>query len=109
MRRLILFLIMILMPSLARAADYAAANETIWPSQNDVAQVAGNGKKLLENQWSSAVYSGLVGGNNMQYSGLTVPASSANLNINVALGAAWISQRFINIPGATTITATNSA
>lgn len=89
------------------AADFAAANETIWPSQNDVAQTAGDGKKLLENQWAkpTAVYAV----NNYSLTGLTVPGSSANLNINVALGTAYIAGRHITIPGATTVTATASA
>lgn len=92
---------------LAVAADHAAANETIWPSQNDVAQTAGDGKKLLENQWAKPT--AVFARNNYSLTGLTVPASDADLNIDVALGTAYIAGRHINIPAATSVTATASA
>ena len=40
------------LPAHAFAADHAVASETIWPTQNDVANTAGDGKKFLENQWA---------------------------------------------------------
>ena len=93
-------------PSLVFAADHAAANETIWPSQNDVAQTAGDGKKLLENQWAKPT--AVFAGNNYSLTGLTVPGTSGTLNINVALGTAYLAGRHITIPAATTVTATAS-
>ncbi len=87
--------------------DYAAANDDIWPSQNDVAQTAGNGKKLLENQWQE-VMAALTAAN-FVYTGGVLPASSANLNIDVPACQAMISGRFVDIPGSTTITAAASA
>ncbi len=87
--------------------DYAAANEDIWPSQNDVAQTAGNGKKLLENQWQEAMAA--LAAASFVYTGGVLPASSANLNIDVPACQAMISGRFVDIPGSTTITAAASA
>lgn len=84
--------------------DHPAANDTIWPSQNDIAQTAGDGKKLLENQWAKPATSVLM--NNYALSGLTVPGTSGTLNIDVASGTALIAGRHITIPAATTITAT---
>ena len=92
---------------LAQAADHAAANETIWPSQNDVAQTAGDGKKLLENQWAKPTAVFAV--NNFSLTGLTVPASDADLNIDVALGTAYIAGRHMTIPAATSVMATASS
>lgn len=107
-RYLLLACAVLLAPlSLARAADYTAANEDIWPSQNDIAQTTGNGKKLLENQW--AALTAAFNASNHTIGGLTVPATSASLNIDVALGSAYISGRWISIPAGTTVTATASA
>lgn len=90
----------------AYAGDHTAANETIWPSQNDIAQTAGDGKKLLENQWAKPL--AVLAPNNYTLAGLTVPGTSASLSINVALGSAYISGRHITIPGATAVTAAAS-
>jgi len=97
-----------LVPSPVMATDFAAANETIWPSQNDVAQTAGDGKKLLENQWGTLL-NGLTTNQYAVVSGLTLPASSGTLNIDVASGTAIIEGRHISIPASTTVTATFSA
>lgn len=102
-------LISLLAPvSRVHAADYTAANEDIWPSQNDIAQTAGNGKKLLENQWQEAIVA-ITEAPNFVYSGCTVPASDADLTIDVAACQALISGRFVDIPGATAVTASASA
>lgn len=95
-----------LFASVSQAADYDVVNEDIWPSQNDVALTAGNGKKLLENQWQEVMTATMA--NNIVYSGFALPASSVNLNISVPLGQALIKGRFVDIPGSTTITATAS-
>lgn len=101
-----LCLLLLLIASTVCAADYSAVNETIWPSQNDIAQVAGNGKKVLENQWAKPI--GALGINNLSLTGLTVPASDADLNIDVAAGTAYIAGRHITIPAATSVTAAAS-
>jgi hypothetical protein len=88
------------------ATDYNAVNEDIWPSQNDIAQTAGNGKKLLENQWQEVMLATYA--NNIIYSGCALPASSGNLNISVPACQVLIKGRFVDIPGSTTITATAS-
>ena len=88
-------------------ADHAAVNEDIWPSQNDIAQTAGNGKKLLENQWAKPV--AVFSPNNYSLTGLTVPASSTSHDIEVALGTAYLAGRHVTIPGATTVTAAPSS
>ncbi len=106
--RVVLLILLLIYSLPAQAADYLVSNEDIWPSQNDVAQTAGNGKKLLENQWAK-VSTGAFSINNYSLSGLTVPATSASLNIDVALGAAYLAGRSISIPGATTVTATLNA
>lgn len=89
------------------ATDYDVVNEDIWPSQNDVAQTAGNGKKLLENQWQEAIVS--ITETNFVSSGCALPASSGNLNISVPACQALINGRFVDIPASTTITASASA
>lgn len=103
---LLLIGLLLLPLSPVRATDYPAVNEDIWPSQNDVAQTAGNGKKLLENQWAEVIVS--LQESNFVYSGFALPASSVNLNISVPAGKALIAGRFIDIPASTTITATAS-
>jgi hypothetical protein len=90
----------------AQAGDHAAANDTVWPSQNDIAQTAGNGKKLLENQWAKPM--ALFSPNNFTLTGLTVPGTSGTLNIDVALGTLYLEGRHITIPAATTVTAAAS-
>jgi hypothetical protein len=101
-----IFLSLFVSLSVARAADYNAANEDVWPSQNDIAQTTGNGKKLLENQW--AFVAGVFGHNNYGMTGLTVPSTSASLSINVAAGTAYLSGRWVSIPASTSVTATAS-
>lgn len=91
----------------AFATDYDVANADIWPSQNDVAQTAGNGKKLLENQWQKAIVA--ITETNFVSTGCALPASSANLNISVPACQALINGRLIDIPGSTSITASASA
>lgn len=106
--RALLALLAVLAPlSPAWATDYDVVNEDIWPSQNDVAQTAGNGKKLLENQWQEVM--GATYANNVIYAGCALPASSGTLNISVPACQALIKGRFIDIPGSTTITATASS
>ena len=87
--------------------DHAAANEEIWPSQNDVSQTAGNGKKLLENQWQELL--GALTNSNFLHAGGLLPASSGNLNMDVPACQALISGRFVDIPAATTLTAAASS
>lgn len=106
-RAVSLVLLLTIFASPARAADYNAANEDIWPSQNDIAQTAGNGKKLLENQWQD-VLAAVTDQGNLVYSGCVLPASSVNLNISVPACQALISGRFVDIPGSTSLTATAS-
>jgi len=61
----------------------------------------------LENQWASLAAD--LGANNFTFTGLTVPGSSANLNISVASGSAYLAGRWISIPASTTVTASASA
>lgn len=86
--------------------DHAISNETIYPTTNDVAATAGNGRRNLESNleemWEQ------LSAENFVVSGLTVPASDADLNIDVALGVAMISGHRINVPGATSVTAANN-
>ena len=96
-----------LCPARSQATDYVTVNETIWPSQNDIANTAGDGKKLLENQWAKK--SAVELANNYTLSGLTVPGTSASLNISVALGTAYLEGRHITIPAATALTASASS
>lgn len=96
----------VLLASPAFAVDYDVVNEDIWPSQNDVAQTTGNGKKLLENQWQEAMLAITEG--SFIYSGCALPASSVNLNISIPACQGLINGRFIDIPGSTTITASAS-
>lgn len=102
----VLLLLMFACPLSTWAADHATANETIWPTQNDVALTAGNGKKMLENQWAKPF--AVLEPNNYTTAGLTVPGTSASLSINVALGDAYIAGRHVSIPGSTAVTATAS-
>jgi len=104
-RSLGLFLVLsLLAPWPAWATDYDAANEDVWPSQNDVAQTAGNGKKLLENQWG--LFTTGFAQNNYTLSNLLLPGSSASLSINVPAGHAYLAGRWVSIPGSTSVTAT---
>lgn len=98
--------LILLWPALSHATDYVTVNETIWPSQNDIANTAGDGKKLLENQWAKQAAVGFA--NNYTLTGLTVPATSGTLSISVALGTAYLEGRHITIPAATSVTATAS-
>jgi uncharacterized protein with putative carbohydrate binding module len=82
--------------------DVAIANETIFPTANDVAQTAGEGETLMEkklypwvNKWNDF---------NFVLTGFVLPASSANLDLNIPPGEAWISGFHVIVPGATTIT-----
>ena len=102
----VLLMLMLACPLSTWAADHVVASETIWPTQNDVAQTAGNGKKMLENQWAKPF--AMLSPNNYTLAGLTVPGTSGTLSINVALGDAYIAGRHISIPGATAVTAVAS-
>ena len=106
-RSLLTLLALLTLPAAASyAGDHTVASETIWPSQNDIAATAGDGKKLLENQW--AKQAAVVDVNSYTLSGLTVPGTSGTLSINVALGNAYIAGRHLTIPGATAVTAAAS-
>jgi hypothetical protein len=87
-------------------ADFDIVNEDIWPSQNDVAQTPGNGKKFLENQWQKLT--GVIVANSYIVTGFVLPDSSGTLNISVPAGQAYLKGRWIDVPGATTITAVAS-
>ena len=86
--------------------DFATATPTLWPSQNDVALTAGQGKTMLETQHEKLA--GMLLPNDYTISGFLCPASSVNLSIVIPLGTAYISGRYVTVPGGTTVTATAS-
>lgn len=86
--------------------DYAIANERVWPSANDIHDSSGFGKKLLELQmtpWQSGLNRSYV------VSGFEAPLSSANLDISIPSGEAFISGYRVVIPGSTTVTCAASS
>lgn len=84
--------------------QYAISGETIWPSANDVASVSGNGKILKE----LALRSWRLGTEqNYVISGFKVPLSSANLDLSVPLGIAFVGGYYVEVTGSTTITTVN--
>jgi|CXWL01.1.fsa_nt_gi hypothetical protein len=83
-------------------SDVEVSNETVWPTVNDVAQTADDGKLWKEAKHTAALAA--IHGQNYVISGLTVPASSANLDLAVALGTAMLSGYHVTVPGSTTIT-----
>lgn len=106
MTRVVLIVVFLLFARLGYAADYPVILETIWPSQNDVTNTPGNGKKLLENQWESAI-SSLTDSQDFVVSGCDFTTPGGTLNINVTGGCkAMVSGRYISFPGAIGITAT---
>lgn len=85
---------------------HAIASETIFPTANDIAATSGDGNKLLELQltpWS------LGTARNFVYGGFLIPDSSANLDISIPAGIAFIVGYRVNVPGSTTVTCANSA
>lgn len=83
---------------------YAIANESIWPSTNDIAASAGDGKLGKELQltpWR------LGAERNYVLEGFKVPTSSANLDLSVPLGKAMVGGYRVTAPGSTTITTVN--
>lgn len=87
--------------------DHAITNEKVFPSVNDVnGGTTNDGRAFTEENFIN-VSNNLTGINHV-ISGLTVPGSSGNLNINVAAGQAIISGRFIDVPGSTQVTCTDS-
>lgn len=84
--------------------QYAITSDTIWPSANDVASVTGGGKILKE----LALRSWRLGGErNYVISGFKVPLSSANLDLSVPLGIAFVGGYYVEVTGSTTITTVN--
>lgn len=84
--------------------QYAIASETVWPSANDVAASTGDGKtgkELKLSPWRKA------GMRNFVISGFKVPISSANLDLSVPSGEAFINGYHVIVPGSNTITTTN--
>ena len=88
-------------------ADHAAANETIWPTDGDVGTADGDGDGLFEvpmTDWlAKATQTHYV------VSGLTVPASDADLNVDVAAGDAVIDGKLVSIPATTSVALANNA
>jgi hypothetical protein len=68
---------------------------TIWPTANDVAVTAGDGNKVLEQGFTKLL--GTLIGQNYVVSGLTLPASDADLTIPVAAGIAVLDGRYVDI------------
>jgi hypothetical protein len=84
--------------------QYAAANETVWPSANDVAPTLGNGKLLLERRmtpWRLGTERNYI------VSGGLGPSSSTNLDISMPTVTAIINGYYVNVPGSTTVTCIN--
>lgn len=83
-------------------ADFAITNEKIWPTDADVGAVDGDGDGLFELNLAS--WLAKAGQANFVVSGLTLPASDANLVVDVALGVAVIDGRLVTVPAVTPIT-----
>lgn len=84
--------------------QYPITGETIWPSANDVASVSGAGKILKElslRSWRMGTEENYV------LSGFKVPLSSANLDLSVPLGIAFVGGYYVEVTGSTTITTVN--
>lgn len=85
-------------------ADYATTTPTIWPSQNDIAATAGNGKTWLENMggpWRK--------GHERNYivQGFQIPVSSGSLVLVIPTGEAFIAGRYCgSMSGTTSVTVT---
>lgn len=87
--------------------DFAVTDEVIWPTDGDVGVADGDGDGLFEipmTSWmAKATQTPYV------VSGLTVPATDPDLNVNVDPGVAVIDGKLVTIPGATAITLMDSA
>lgn len=87
--------------------DYAAASETIFPTTNDIAATAGNGRRMLESNLANILTA--LRAQNFVVSGFVIPSSDADLNIDIPTGVAWIGGYRVSVPGSTTVTFTNAA
>lgn len=79
----------------------------IFPSVNDVAPVAGDGITIKEANLVSLL-AALVN-KAFVISGLTAPSSSVNLNLDIALGEAFIKGYWVKLDAATTVSCTNGS
>ncbi len=90
-------------------ADFSIVDELVFPSHNEVAPVGSEDDASdLAEQTTAQLIKGISKSRDYVESGFTVPSSSASLNIDVALGVAFISGLRVDVPGATTITASPS-
>ncbi len=90
-------------------ADFAIVDELIFPTHNEVAPVGDEDDASdLAEQTVSQLIKGVAQASNYAESGLTVPSTSVDLDIDVALGVAFITGERINVPGATTVTVSPS-
>ena len=90
-------------------ADFSIVDELVFPSHNEVAPVGSeDAASDLAEQTTAQLIKGIAQASDYVESGLTVPSTSGTLNIDVALGVAFISGLRINIPGATTVTVSPS-
>lgn len=88
-------------------SQFAISNETVFPTFNDVALVAGEGKRWAEPQVASWVRA-FTGSVDFVSSGFVIPANSGTLNITLPLGLAYLQGYRVNVPTATVITAAPS-
>lgn len=79
----------------------------IFPSVNDVAPTTGDGITIKEANLVSLLAAFI--NKAFVMSGLTVPGSSANLNLDVALGEAFIKGYWVKLDAATTVACTASS
>lgn len=87
-------------------ADFAVTDEVIWPTDGDVGVDDGDGDGLFELEL--AAWLAKAGQANFVVSGLTMPASDANLVVDVAAGIAVIDGRLCTVPATTAITLSNN-
>jgi len=86
--------------------DHTPTDPEVWPSDNDIGPADGDGDGLYEPQMSHWLSHAVE--QNFVVSGLTVPATDPNLDIDVALGDAIIEGRYVHLPAATAVTVTNN-
>lgn len=83
-------------------SDVAITGDVVFPTALDVAATEGDGKDLSETNLKT-FHDHLFGGD-FVLTGLTFPATSADLTLDVAAGNAFIDGRLVVVPAATTIT-----
>lgn len=82
-------------------ADYSPTNPQVRFTKNDIGATAGAGKYVTE-QAFAGMQAELT--DDFVSSGMTLPSTSGTLNIDLALGVAYVSGFRVSLPSATTLT-----